>query len=49
MLADPPGSVLYNYITNGTLERVGTGSVTEGIYIYMDVCMDVRMDVWMNG
>ncbi|EDQ85916.1 uncharacterized protein MONBRDRAFT_28906 [Monosiga brevicollis MX1] len=29
VLADPPGSVLYNYFTNGVLEREGTGSVTE--------------------
>jgi len=30
-LADPPGSVLYNYIENGKLERTGDGSITEGI------------------
>lgn len=32
-LADPPGSVLYEYITSGfkNLERTGTGSITEGI------------------
>jgi cysteine synthase len=31
MLADPPGSVLFNYFKNGKLEREGTGSITEGI------------------
>eukprot|EP00045_Choanoeca_perplexa_P006020 m.50432 g.50432 ORF g.50432 m.50432 type:complete len:361 (-) comp13421_c0_seq1:84-1166(-) len=31
VLADPPGSVLYNYFTQGKLERHGTGSITEGI------------------
>eukprot|EP00127_Corallochytrium_limacisporum_P006328 Clim_evm39s225 gene=Clim_evmTU39s225 len=31
VLADPPGSVLYNHFTHGKLEREGTGSVTEGI------------------
>lgn len=30
-LADPPGSVLYKYITTGKLEREGDGSITEGI------------------
>eukprot|EP00053_Salpingoeca_punica_P006265 m.59781 g.59781 ORF g.59781 m.59781 type:complete len:376 (-) comp13610_c0_seq1:187-1314(-) len=30
-LADPPGSVLHNYVTKGQLERTGTGSITEGI------------------
>lgn len=30
-LADPPGSVLYNYIQSGKLERKGNGSITEGI------------------
>ncbi|KAI8928930.1 hypothetical protein BC831DRAFT_446397 [Entophlyctis helioformis] len=30
-LADPPGSVLYNYKRTGVLERTGTGSITEGI------------------
>ncbi|XP_078000720.1 uncharacterized protein LOC144453329 isoform X2 [Glandiceps talaboti] len=30
-LADPEGSVLYNYIKNGKLERRGDGSITEGI------------------
>lgn len=30
-LADPPGSVLYNLVENGRLEREGTGSITEGI------------------
>lgn len=29
-LADPPGSVLYNVVENGKVERVGTGSITEG-------------------
>ena len=29
-LADPPGSVLYSYVTNGKLEREGS-SITEGI------------------
>ncbi|KAH9073174.1 hypothetical protein Ae201684P_014991 [Aphanomyces euteiches] len=31
VLADPPGSVLFNYIKKGVLEREGNGSVTEGI------------------
>lgn len=31
VLADPPGSVLYNYIKHNRVERLGTGSVTEGI------------------
>jgi cysteine synthase A len=30
-VADPPGSVLYAYITTGKIERTGTGSITEGI------------------
>lgn len=30
-LADPPGSVLYQYVQNGKLERTGNGSITEGI------------------
>lgn len=30
-LADPPGSVLYQYVQSGKLERVGSGSITEGI------------------
>ncbi|XP_070576607.1 uncharacterized protein [Ptychodera flava] len=30
-LADPEGSVLYNYIKHGKLERRGDGSITEGI------------------
>ncbi|CAO1628256.1 unnamed protein product [Jaminaea pallidilutea] len=30
-LADPPGSVLHQYIQSQKLERVGTGSITEGI------------------
>jgi len=30
-LADPPGSVLYNYFNNGKLEREGLSSITEGI------------------
>ena len=30
-LADPEGSVLYNYFTNGVLERTGEGSITQGI------------------
>jgi cysteine synthase A len=29
-LADPPGSVLYNLVENGKIERVGNGSITEG-------------------
>jgi hypothetical protein len=29
-LADPPGSVLYNVVETGKVERVGTGSITEG-------------------
>ncbi|XP_033097693.1 cysteine synthase 1-like [Anneissia japonica] len=31
VLADPEGSVLYNYIKHGKLERKGSGSITEGI------------------
>ncbi|EGD74171.1 cysteine synthase [Salpingoeca rosetta] len=31
VLADPPGSVLYNFFQRGVLEREGTGSITEGI------------------
>eukprot|EP00128_Syssomonas_multiformis_P008801 Colp12_sorted_trinity150504_noHs@28217 len=31
VLADPPGSVLFNYFANGKLERKGDGSITEGI------------------
>ncbi|ETW10517.1 hypothetical protein, variant 3 [Aphanomyces invadans] len=31
VLADPPGSVLFNFVKNGVLEREGAGSVTEGI------------------
>eukprot|EP01134_Creolimax_fragrantissima_P003655 CFRG3655T1 len=31
VLADPPGSVLFNYINKGQLERMGDGSITEGI------------------
>jgi len=30
-VADPPGSVLYEYYKSGKLERTGTGSITEGI------------------
>lgn len=30
-LADPPGSVLHQYIQNQKLERTGNGSITEGI------------------
>lgn len=30
-LADPPGSVLYNVVETGKVERVGTGSITEGM------------------
>lgn len=30
VLADPPGSVLYNYVQSGKLERKGDGSITEG-------------------
>jgi len=30
-LADPPGSVLFNLVEHGKKERVGTGSITEGI------------------
>jgi len=30
-LADPEGSVLYNYFNNGKLERKGDGSITQGI------------------
>jgi cysteine synthase A len=31
-LADPPGSVLYNLVENGKIERVGNGSITEGTF-----------------
>jgi len=30
-LADPPGSVLFQYFQSGRLERAGSGSITEGI------------------
>jgi cysteine synthase len=33
VLADPPGSALFEYIKNGVLKSTGTGSITEGIGI----------------
>ena len=33
VLADPPGSALYEFIRNGVLKATGTGSITEGIGI----------------
>jgi cysteine synthase A len=33
VLADPPGSSLYEYVRNGVLKATGTGSITEGIGI----------------
>jgi cysteine synthase A len=33
VLADPPGSSLYEYVKNGTLKATGSGSITEGIGI----------------
>ncbi len=33
VLADPPGSSLYEYVRNGTLEATGASSITEGIGI----------------
>ena len=33
VLADPPGSALYEYVRNGVLKATGTGSITEGIGI----------------
>ena len=33
VLADPPGSSLYEYAKNGALKATGTGSITEGIGI----------------
>ncbi|HZO21946.1 MAG TPA: cysteine synthase A [Steroidobacteraceae bacterium] len=33
VLADPPGSSLYEYVRNGTLRATGSGSITEGIGI----------------
>ncbi|HKT71626.1 MAG TPA: cysteine synthase A [Steroidobacteraceae bacterium] len=33
VLADPPGSSLYEYARTGTLKATGTGSITEGIGI----------------
>ena len=33
VLADPPGSALFEYIRNGVLKTTGTGSITEGIGI----------------
>jgi cysteine synthase len=33
VLADPPGSSLYEYFRNGTLKATGSGSITEGIGI----------------
>ena len=33
VLADPPGSSLYEFVRNGTLKATGSGSITEGIGI----------------
>jgi cysteine synthase len=33
VLADPPGSSLYEYVRNGTLKATGSSSITEGIGI----------------
>jgi cysteine synthase A len=33
VLADPPGSALYEYIRHGVVKTTGTGSITEGIGI----------------
>ncbi len=33
VLADPPGSALYEYIRNGVVKVTGSGSITEGIGI----------------
>jgi cysteine synthase A len=33
VLADPPGSSLYEYVRSGTLQATGGGSITEGIGI----------------
>ncbi len=33
VLADPPGSSLYEYVRSGTLKTTGSGSITEGIGI----------------
>ena len=33
VLADPPGSSLFEYVRHGTLKSTGTGSITEGIGI----------------
>jgi cysteine synthase A len=33
VLADPPGSALYEFIKHGTLKATGSGSITEGIGI----------------
>jgi cysteine synthase len=33
VLADPPGSALYEYVRNGVVKITGTGSITEGIGI----------------
>jgi cysteine synthase A len=33
VLADPPGSSLYEYVRHGALKATGTGSITEGIGI----------------
>ena len=33
VLADPPGSSLYEYVRSGTLKPTGSGSITEGIGI----------------
>lgn len=33
VLADPPGSALYEYVRGGTLKATGSGSITEGIGI----------------
>lgn len=44
-LADPPGSVLYSYITSGgkLTERQG-GSITEGVFLTLDYayCLNIR-------
>ncbi|RYZ65389.1 MAG: pyridoxal-phosphate dependent enzyme, partial [Proteobacteria bacterium] len=33
VLADPPGSALYEYVRNGEIKSTGKGSITEGIGI----------------
>lgn len=42
-LADPPGSVLYNLVENGKIERVGNGSITEGRFLLSQTLQMTRL------